>query len=61
MRASFLWLIFGIAVLFFAAVFYAIRRGRDVRALFKIPFAAVSFETREPEAVIANNDGENKS
>ena len=49
MRAAFLWPLFGIAIIFFVPVFYAIYRGRDVRAFLKIPFAALSFETREPE------------
>ena len=39
------WLLLAIAAFFFAAVFYAIFRGRDVRALLKSPFAALSFET----------------
>jgi hypothetical protein len=50
MKVSVVWFLLAIAALFFAAVFYAIYRGRDVRALLKIPFAALSFETREPEA-----------
>ncbi len=48
MKASAVWLLLAIAAFFFAAVLYAIYRGRDVRALLKIPFAALSFETREP-------------
>ncbi len=48
MKGSFLWPLFGIAVFFFAAVLYAIYRGRDFRALLKLPFAAFSFETKEP-------------
>jgi hypothetical protein len=41
MKASVVWLLLAIAAFFFAAVFYAIFRGRDVRALLKIPFAGV--------------------
>lgn len=48
MKVSLLWLLFGIAVFYFAAMLYAIYRGRDFRALVKVPFAALSFETREP-------------
>ena len=48
MTASVRLFLFGITVFFFAAVLYAIYRGRGVRALLKIPFAALSFETKEP-------------
>jgi|HubBroStandDraft_4_1064222.scaffolds.fasta_scaffold599072_2 hypothetical protein len=48
MKASASWLLFGIVVFYFAAVLYAICRGRDVKASLKVPFAAFSFETNEP-------------
>jgi hypothetical protein len=48
MKSSLLWLIGGIALLYFGVVVYAIYRGRDVRASLKLPFAMLSFETKEP-------------
>jgi hypothetical protein len=50
MKFTFLWLLFGIAGLYFAAVLYAIYRGRDVKASLKVPFAMFSFETKDPAA-----------
>lgn len=55
MKASFLWLLFGIAVFYFATVVYAVYRGREVKASLKIPFAMFSFETKEPTIVRRNS------
>ena len=48
MRASLLWFIGALAVLYFGVVMYALYRGRDVKASLKVPFAMFSFETKEP-------------
>jgi hypothetical protein len=37
-------------VIYFSVVTYAIHRGRDVKASFKVPFATFSFETKVQDA-----------
>ena len=48
MKASILWPIFGLGFLYFTAVLYAIYRGRGFKSSLKVPFALLTFETKEP-------------
>ena len=50
MHIPILWFMGGIALIYCAMVIYAVYRGRDVRACFKLPFAAFLFEAKEPDA-----------
>jgi hypothetical protein len=45
MHREYIFLILGVAVIFAGPVTYALYRNIGVKALFKIPFAAFSFET----------------
>ena len=56
MKSSLLWVVFGIAIFYFAAVVYAIYRGRDFKASLKVPFAIFTFETKDPVSAIAAKD-----
>lgn len=46
LKTPVLCLIGGMFVIYFSVVTYAIHRGRDVKASFKVPFATFSFETK---------------
>jgi hypothetical protein len=48
MKSPILWFLSGMAILYFGAVFYAIYRGKNVKASLKVPFALFSFETSAP-------------
>ncbi len=48
MQIAILWFLCSIALIYFGVIIYALYRGRDVKALLKLPFAAFSFEANEP-------------
>lgn len=50
MKSSILWLLGGVATLYFGVVAYALYQGRDVKASLKVPFAVFSFETKASPA-----------
>ena len=42
LKTPVLWLIGGMFVIYFSVVTYAIHRGRDVKASFKVPLTSMS-------------------
>jgi len=49
MKRPTLCLLGGMVLLYFSVVAYAIHQGHDVKASLKVPFAAFSFETKNPD------------